>query len=141
LEPSNPSHYSDFAHALFKRGEYENAIYWWQKQKVFNPRDEEPYLFSAKSFMKLNRFDDALKELRSLITRDPKNIDYQVRLIKTLLAAHRVDEAIDEYCKMIGNQPHFSKATYDTIRHYQRKGNHQKATRILNEALSSALQR
>ncbi|MFX0199426.1 MAG: tetratricopeptide repeat protein, partial [Candidatus Hodarchaeota archaeon] len=109
--------------------------------KVLNPRDERPYLFSAEAFMKLKRFDDALKELRSLITLDPKNTDYRVRLIKTLLAARRVDEAIDEYCKMMRNEPHLPKTTCDTIRHHRRKGNHKKVARILYEALSSVLQR
>ena len=141
MEPNSSIHYSNYAHALFRRGDFEQAIQWWQKQKVLDPRNEEPYLSPVDAFVKLKRFDDALRELRDLMVLYPENINYRVKLIRILLAARRVDEAIDEYCKMIGNELHLSKATYDTIRHYQRKGDHQKVIRILNETLSSALRK
>jgi len=139
LEPDNPIHNSDFAYALFKRGDFENAIHWWEKQKILDPRDKRAYLFLANGFMKLKQFDDALRELRDLIALYPANIKYQVKLIRTLLAAHRVDEAIDEYHKIMGKNPNFSKDIYDTARYYQRKGNYSKATKILNKAISLVL--
>ena len=74
LEPDNPIHYSHFAHTLFGRKYYEDAIYWWQKQKLLDPRDERPYLSKANGFIKLKRFDDALRELRDLIALYPANI-------------------------------------------------------------------
>jgi tetratricopeptide (TPR) repeat protein len=89
--------------------------------------------------MKLNRFDDALGELRALIKLYPENINYQLKLIRTLLAAGRVDEAIDEYHKIVGKDQTFSKSLYDMIRTYQKKGDYRKATRTLNEAISSVL--
>jgi tetratricopeptide (TPR) repeat protein len=141
LEPTNSIHYSNFAYALFRKGDFEHAVYWWQKQKVLNPRDERPYLFSANGFIKLNQVDDALKELRDLITIYPENTNYQVKLIRIFLAARRLDEAIDEYYKIMGRNPNFSKDKYDRTRYFQRKGNYLKATKILNEALSSALNR
>lgn len=141
LEYDNPSRYSDFARALFNRGEYENAIYWWRRQKDLNPRDEGPYLSSANTLIRLNRFDDALEELRSLMVLDPENISYRVRLIRTLLTAHRFDEAVEEYCKMMESEPHLPKTTCNTIRHHRRNGDHKKVARIINEALSSVLQR
>jgi len=141
LEPINPNHYSKLAYALFRRGDYRNAIYWWQKQKALDPQDDNPYLCSVNGFMKLKRFDEALRELRDLMVLYPQNINYQVKLIRILLAARRVDEAIHEYHKIMGNDPHFSKTMYDTILRYQRKGDYRKATRILNDALLSALNR
>ncbi len=141
LEPNNPSRYSDFARALFERGEYENAIYWWQKQKVLTPRDDGPYLFAANGFMKLKRFDDALRELRSLIAVNPENIAYRARLIRTLLAVHRFDEAIEEYCKMVEGEPHPARTTCNTIQHHRKRGDHKEVARIINEGLSSVLQR
>jgi tetratricopeptide (TPR) repeat protein len=137
LEPTNTIHYVDYAHALSKRGCHENAIYWWQKLKALDPRDERPYLLSANEFVNLKRFDEALGELHDLGALYPRNSHYRLKLIETLLAAQRVDEAINEYAKMIGEKPHFSKATYDTICHYQKKGNYTKVIRILKKALSS----
>jgi len=141
LEPANPSHYGNFAHAFFRRGDYGNAIYWWGKQKAVDPNDGKSYLHLANSYIKLKRFDDALRELRELIRLHPDNINYQAKLIKALLAAGRPDEAIEEYHTIMGNDHYFSKTTYDAIREYQRKGNYPQATRILNDALSSALSR
>jgi len=37
LEPFNPMHYSNFAHALFRMGDFEQAVQWWQKQKKLDP--------------------------------------------------------------------------------------------------------
>lgn len=139
LEPFNPFYYSDFANALSRRGDFENAITWWQKQKMVNPQDEKIYLSLSHGFMRLNRFDDALRELHELIKLNPENINYRVKLIRILLAAHRLDEAIDEYYKVLEKHQNFSKSMYDTIRYYQRKGNYRKATSMLNEAISSVL--
>ena len=141
LEPANPILCSDFAHALFRRGDFEHAIHWWQKQKILNPRDKMAYLYLADGFVKLRRFDDALRELRDLITLYPGNINYQIKLIRTLLAAGRLDEAIGEYHEAMEKDPHFSKTMYDMIRHYQKKGNYPKAIKILNKALLLVLNR
>jgi len=139
LEPTNPIHYSNFAHALFRRGDFEHAIHWWRKQKFLNPGDEKAYLSLAYVFMKLKRFNEALQELYDLVDLSPENINYRVKLIRTLMAVHRLDEAMDEYHKIIEKDQNLSKQTYETIRHYRRQGNHRKAIKILNEALSSAL--
>jgi tetratricopeptide (TPR) repeat protein len=55
------------------------------------------------------------------------------------MTAHRVDEAIDEYHEIIEIDPNVSNPMYETICNYKRQGNHSKAIKILNEALSSAL--
>ena len=139
LEPTNPVHYSNFAHALFKRGYYENAIHWWQRQKALDPRNEKPYLFSIAGFVKLGQFDDALREVRQLIALHPENITYQVKLIRILMAARRFDEAIEEYHKMVEKNPNLSRDAYNSVRSYQRGGNHAKAAKILDKALTSVL--
>ena len=140
-EPLNPIHYSNFAYALLRRGDFEQAVQWWEKQKVLDPRNEKPYLSSAYAFVKLKRFDDALRELRDLMVLYPENINYRVELIKTLMAAHRLDEAIDEYHKIIEEDLNVSNPMYETIRNYKRQGNHRKAIKSLNEGLSSAVNR
>ncbi|MFX0201847.1 MAG: tetratricopeptide repeat protein [Candidatus Hodarchaeota archaeon] len=122
LEPANQNHYSRFAHALARRRYYVDAIYWWQKQKLIDPGDRKPYLFSADSFMKLKRFDDAFRELRDLMRLYPENVNYQIKLIKTFIKADRVDEAIKEYRKILEKNPHLSKEMYDSVLHFQKKG-------------------
>ena len=138
LDPANPLPYADFAHVLFWRGDVENAIYYWQKYRVLNPQDKMAYLSLADGFLKLGRFDDALRELRDLVSLSPSNINYRAKLIRTLVTAHRLDEAIGEYHKIVEDQ-NISKAAYEKIRHYRRNGDHKRAMKILNEALSSAL--
>ena len=53
--------------------------------------------------------------------------------------AGRVDDAIDEYCKIIEENQNLSKSMYDEIRYYQKKENYSIATEILKKALSSVL--
>ena len=59
--------------------------------------------------MKLKRFDDALQELRDLMKLNPEDINYQVKLMRTLLAVGRVDEAIHEYHKAMEKNQNFTK--------------------------------
>lgn len=141
LEPLNPIYYAEFANAFSSRMDFENAITWWQKQKMVNPQDERIYLSLSYGFMRLNRFDDALRELHELIKLNPENINYRIKLIRTLLVARRLDEAVDEYRKVMGKTKSFSESSYEKIRQYQRKGDYPEAIRILNEALVSAVNR
>jgi tetratricopeptide (TPR) repeat protein len=141
LETTNPLPYFDFAHAFFSRGDFENAINWWQKQKALNPQDGRPYLFSARCFMRLKRFGDAVQELQELVSLYPENINYRIEFIRILIAADRVDEAIDEYRKIARRNPKSSRELADSIRYYQSRGNYSKATKTLNEALSSLVRR
>jgi len=141
LEPFNPIYYAEFANAFSSKGDFENAITWWQKQKMINPQDEGIYLSLNYGFMRLNRFDDALRELQELINLSPDNIDYHIKLIRTLLVARRLDEAVDEYGRAVEKNQIFSKSMYNTILDYQKKGDYAKTTRILDEALTSALNR
>lgn len=137
LEQTNPIHYTRFARALFHRGQYGDAITWWRKQKALDPRDEKSYLFLAECFMRMNQFDGAVRELRQLVILLPEEINYRVKTIKILLAARRIDDAIDEYQKVVEEFPVFSKATYERVRYYQRKRDYTKATKILKKALFS----
>lgn len=141
LEPTNPIRYSNFAHALFRRGYYKDAIVWWQRGKKLDPRDERVYLWLANTFVKLKRFDSALRQLRYLVTLRPGNLDYRIKLIRTLLADHRLDEAIHEYHKVIEENPDISNHNYEEIRLHERQGNHSKAIKSLNKALSLALKK
>ncbi len=136
LDPTDSSLYFDFAYSFYERKDFKNAIKWWQKQKRINPRDKTTYLYLSDAYMKLNRFDDALMELRQLTYLYPKNINLNIKLIRVLMTAGQLDNAIKEYYKVIGKHPNFSKEIYDSIRYYQGKGNHNKVTRILNKALS-----
>jgi tetratricopeptide (TPR) repeat protein len=135
LEPNNPLLYFRFAHALYRRGCYADATYWWRKQKALDPRDERPYLFSADSFVQLGRFDDALGELQELVSLYPNDGKYMVKLIRTFLTAGRMDEAIEAYRKITARNPHVFEETYERIRRYRNTGNDSMATKILSEAL------
>jgi tetratricopeptide (TPR) repeat protein len=141
LDPTNPDHYCDFGYGFFLRGDFRKAIYWWQKQKIVDPGDRRAYLFLVNCFVKLKRFDDALQEVRDLITLYPRNINYQLKLIRTLLAAGRVDEAVNEYHELTEENPHLSRRSLDAISHYKNQGDYRKVTKILNEALSRVLTR
>lgn len=136
LDPTNPSHYCDFGYGFFMRGDFGKAIYWWQKQKMVDPGDPRAYLFLADCFVKLKRFDEALREVRNLMRLYPGNIHYRLTLIRTLLAAGRVDEAVDEYYKVIEKSPNLSQENYHRIIHYKKRGDYRKVTEILNESLS-----
>ena len=74
-----------------------------------------------------------------VLLKDNYEFYFQLKRIRTLLAAGRLDEAIDEYHTMMKKAPNSSKSLYDTIRYYQKKKNYPKATSILNEAISSIL--
>ncbi len=68
-------------------------------------------------------------------------LNYQIKLIRTLMKADRVDEAIKEYHKILERNPNLSKQMYDSVLYFQKKGNYKKAAKVLNKALISALNR
>jgi tetratricopeptide (TPR) repeat protein len=141
LEPESLTHYSNFARALFRRGDFKEAIRLWKKQQSLDARDEKAYLSLTNGFIRLRLFDEALREMRDLLRIYPEETSYQFKLIRILLAAKRVDEAIDEYHKMRGKDPDFPREMYETVRHHQRTGNYSKAKKILSDHLSSVSQR
>jgi tetratricopeptide (TPR) repeat protein len=139
LEPFNPIRHAEFANALSIRGDLKNAITWWQKQKMLSPQDEKIYLSLSYAFMRLNQFDEALRELHDLVSLYPENMDYHIKLIRTLMAVGRVDEAIEKYYEVMERNQNFPKLPDNRIRDYQRKGDYTKATKTLDEVLTSAL--
>ena len=141
LEPFNPIYYAEFANVFSIKGDFENAITWWKKQKMLNPQDEGIYLSLCDAFMRLNRFNEAVQELHELINLSPDNVDYCVKLIRTLLVARKIDEAVEQYGKVVGMNKGFSESSYDMVYQYQRKGDYPEIVRILNEVLASAADR
>jgi len=141
LDSANPDLYFDFAYSYFERREFENAIKWWQKQKRANPKGKTAYLYLADTYQRLNRFDDAARELRTLINLYPENTSFKIKLIRIFIAADQLHEAIKEYQQLIGKDLNFSKEVYDSLCYHKQRGNYKGATKILEKALSSAHQR
>jgi len=141
LDPTDSSLYFDFAYSYFERREFENAIKWWQKQKRANPKGKTAYLYLADTYQRLNRFDDAARELRTLTNLYPENTSFKIKLIRVFMAADQLDEAIKEYQQFIGKDLNFSKEVYDSLCYHKQGGNYKEIARILKKDLSSANQR
>jgi tetratricopeptide (TPR) repeat protein len=66
---------------------------------------------------------------------------FQLNLIRNLLEAGRLDEAIEGYHKILEKNPNLSKEMYDSVLYFQKKGKNRYAVKILNKALVSTLNR
>lgn len=141
LDPTDSSLYFDFAYSYFERREFENAIKWWQKQKRANAKGKTAYLYLADTYQRLNRFDDAARELRTLTNLYPENTSFKIKLIRIFMAADQLHEAINEYQQFIGKDLNFSKEVYDSLCYHKQRGNYKEVARILKKDLSSANQR
>jgi len=155
LEPSNSDYHF---HLGISYGclAYPPPFYWKVIQKSFkrtamlNPTDVRHLHFMGEYYlneyrrlksirMNTDEIGSAIYKNYEVVLKDNYEFYFQLKRIRTLLAAGRLDEAIDEYHTMMKKAPNSSKSLYDTIRYYQKKKNYPKATSMLNEAISSIL--
>ena len=155
LEPSNSDYHF---HLGISYGclTYPPPLYWnviqssFKRTAMLNPTDVrhlhsigEYYLNEYRRLKSIGMYTDEIGSANynnyKELLRDNYQFYFQLKRIRTLLAAGRLDEAIDEYHNIMKKDPNLSKLTYDTMRHYQKKKNYPEATRILNEAISSIL--
>lgn len=155
-----PSHSEYHFHLGISCGylDYPPHFYWnviqnsFTRTAMLNPTDIH-HLSSIKEYY-LNKYD-RIKRI-GMNTEEMSSVNYkkyeallkenyqfyfQLNLIRNLLEAGRLDEAIKEYHKILGKNPNLSKEMYNSVLYFQKKGNYKYAVRILNKALVSTLNR
>ena len=67
------SNFFDEGKELFKKEKYEKSKIFFQKDIVFNPKNERSYLYLAKIFAKNNNDDEEEMKLNNVILLNPNN--------------------------------------------------------------------
>ncbi|HCC23129.1 TPA: hypothetical protein DF272_03040 [Candidatus Falkowbacteria bacterium] len=85
----------------FLRGDYENALKWFRKSLKINPRDKFVQIKVADTYTAMEKYDEALKILRQLVT-DVDAADHFVakRIADVYLRQNRFGDALAIYEKI-----------------------------------------
>jgi len=83
----------------------------------------------------INRLDDAIAELESILKENPSNLDARINLARVLSWSGRLDEAIDEADKVLEVSPENKDALLVKSNSLQWKGKYKKAIPLYERVL------
>jgi tetratricopeptide (TPR) repeat protein len=93
------------------------ASYWHDSEKIWKrtlevttPGNDIVHLFLGKFLLQQHRFDDAIPEFRTFLTRNPKDADARADLACALAGKGNMSEAMAEYDHALKLDPTNSKA-------------------------------
>lgn len=103
---------------LEMQGEYEKAIEEFKKALAL---DESPAIYYAlsKSYLELGRLAQAAEAGRQAVQRDEERLSYRENLASVYIRARELDEAIEQYEKIVELDPNNTQAFYTLARLYQ----------------------
>lgn len=132
LNPSNAGAHAGFAHWLLTQGRTEEAIAWAGRARELDPLalvsvDIGWILFHAR------RYDEAIRELRSVLAVEPENPFALWFLGFALIGAGRHDEAIQTLERIASISDRSSAVLGVLVRAYARAGRRTEALRVLDE--------
>ena len=102
----NRSTHVSYANTLMTVGRVDEAIVQYQKALVLAPPDDYViYIDLGNAFVRARRFDDAYKQYRYVLDKDPKNIVAHLNLGDALRAGGRIEEGIEECRQSVALAP------------------------------------
>lgn len=104
----------------------------------YDPAFPAPYLGLAESYRQEKRYDEALKEIESLIEHSPNFAELGFPILEAVLfEQNRFDEVEEYYQKLIQQHLHLVRAYVALSKILQRKGENEKALKILKDGLEA----
>ena len=104
-EMENPLFLNRKAHVAIAEGNLNAALDLFKKAHQGDPRNVS-YLNSIVSIMqKLDMFKESIEYLDKLIVLQPKNIEFRLRKIDSLIKSGLLNEALDAYNEAIDIDP------------------------------------
>ena len=110
LDPSLSEKHREMGNELFTKGDFGAAITEYEEAKKRNPKDPKVYNNIAMCFIKIMKFNEAMKEVEKAIELDPKFIKAILRkaAIHNFLKEHH--KALDAYNKVLQLEPNNGEA-------------------------------
>jgi tetratricopeptide (TPR) repeat protein len=130
--------------ALIGKGRYDEAIASLQKAYQTAP-SAAPLNSLISAFLKANKKDEALRFLKSVITKNPENANALVLLGSIQLAGDEIDRATGSFLAALRAQPKEDVGYRALADLYRRQKNYDESVRILRQGIeeqpdSAALQ-
>ena len=111
--------FANLAGVLAQRGQYEEAVGWFEKALQFNPRDSLTRTRLGLALLMAGHADRALAELRTAATREPVSPFTRQHLALALAAQGALDEAVTEYERAAQANPGLRAAFERLVADYQ----------------------
>ena len=103
---------------LFKESEVE-----FQKALEINPNNSSAhYLYAFTVLLPEKQLDHALEEFHTALSLDPLSLIINVNYAWTLMAAHRYQESLDQFQKVLQRDPSFAPAHFKLSHLYAAMG-------------------
>jgi tetratricopeptide (TPR) repeat protein len=136
IDPYYASAQSNLASLLSARSDFAGALYYFEKAAHLQPNGANLYNY-ALALVRLNRFDDARKQVSVALQADA-NLAEAHELLGGLLARNKeMDLALVEYRKAVELKPDFGRAQLDLALTLAATGQMREATVHLREAAKS----
>ena len=133
LNPLSTGVLTGLAWAHIGKGDYGKAIELCDRAQTINPNDNDVYQYRAQALFKLDRFDEAVREMNEAIRRDPETTRYYALKAVFLAAGGRREEAA-RFLAEIKTKPssRYSQAIVENA-----LGNRDRAFELLNMELQT----
>jgi pentatricopeptide repeat protein len=132
LNPNDPAAHLGFADWLLCQGRMEEALTWSERARELDPVGVTG-LSNGWILFNLRRYNDAIRELRSVIAVHPDYATAHWFLGFALMATGQLDEAITALKKAASLTDDSSALLGTLVRAYAQAGNRKEARRLLDE--------
>lgn len=88
-------HHQVYADLLFRHGRYEEALQLCESLKPLGTHYSEKYIISAKIYLKWNFFNESFQEFRALIEKIPRRFDDAFKELKSILLVQPLEQGYD----------------------------------------------
>ena len=132
LKPNDAEAHQGFASWLLTQGKADDAVNWAQRARQLDPLAVSGANIGWLLFQS-HRYDEALRELRSVVAAEPDNIDGQWYLGFALIADSQPEEAVPVLEKVVSMTDRSPGTVGVLIRAYAHAGRRKDAQRLLAE--------
>ena len=132
LKPNDAEAHAGFARWLLTQGRTDEAVTWAQQAREMDPLAVSGAGIGWMLFQS-HRYDEALRELRSVVAAEPDNVDGLWFLGFTLIADNQPKEAIPKLEKVVAMTNRSPGSMGVLIRAYAHAGRRKDALRLLAE--------
>lgn len=120
------------------RGEYNEALKYFQQAVAKRPEDAEAWYGLGNCYAGLEQSEDAITAYQQVIARDPDNANAHFVLGHYLLSLERYAEAVSAFQEALKRQTDHIPARYELGLAYGQMGRHEEEKRVYEEIIIQA---
>lgn len=130
-----PEFYFYRGRLFYQLNKYPEAINDFNNAISYNNKNDNYYLERARVFAVIEKYADSDKDLNAALKINNDNIEARLMLALNESQRGNIDKAIDQYNRIINNNPDEAKAYYLRGRMYLQKDNYKQAVADIIKAL------